>query len=148
MPSFEYRHRVTFEDSNVAGNVYYVNHMKWQGRCRELFLLEHAPQLVARLSDDLALVTVRCACDYLAELFVFDEVIVRMRLGSVTQGRISMRFEYLRVNGSDVQLVATGEQEVACMRREGTRLAVAAWPASFTAALERFSAASATHSAG
>ena len=81
MRSFDYRHRVSFEDTNVAGNVYFINHLKWQGRCRELFLLEHAPELLTRLSDDLALVTVRCTCEYLAELFVFDEVIVRMRLG-------------------------------------------------------------------
>lgn len=142
MRSFDYRHRVSFEDTNVAGNVYYVNHLKWQGRCRELFLYEHAPELLARLNEDLALVTVRCACEYLSELFVFDEVIVRMRLGGLTQGRVSMRFEYLRVNGPDAHLIATGEQEAACMRREGSRLAPAPWPLSFVTAVERFAAAS------
>lgn len=141
MPSFEYRHRVSFEDTNVAGNVYFINHLKWQGRCRELFLHEHAPELLTRLDDDLALVTVRCACEYLAELFVFDEVIVRMRLGALTQGRVSMRFEYLRMSGSVAQLIATGEQEAACMRREGTRLVPAPWPPVFVAAVERFTAA-------
>lgn len=144
MRSFDYRHRVSFEDTNVAGNVYFINHLKWQGRCRELFLLEHAPELLTRLNDDLALVTVRCTCEYLAELFVFDEVTVRMRLGGLTQGRVSMRFEYLRVNGSGTQLIATGEQEAACMRREGARLAPAPWPASFVTAVERFATGAAT----
>lgn len=142
MRSYDYRHRVSFEDTNVAGNVYFINHLKWQGRCRELFLHEHAPDLLARLNDDLALVTVRCECDYLAELFVFDEVIVRMRLGGLTQGRVSMRFEYLRVNGSATpQLIATGGQEAACMRREDARLSPAPWPPSFVRAVERFTTA-------
>lgn len=141
MRSFDYRHRVSFEDTNVAGNVYFVNHLKWQGRCRELFLHEHAPELLTRLNDDLALVTVRCTCEYLAELFVFDEVIVRMRLGGLTQGRVLMRFEYLRVNGPDPQLIATGEQEAACMRRDSARLAPTPWPAAFVSAVERFAAA-------
>lgn len=144
MRSFDYRHRVTFDETNVAGNVYFVNYLKWQGRCRELFLHEHAPDLIARLSGDLALVTVRCACEYLAELFVFDDVTVRMRVGGITQGRVTMRFDYLRTNGSAVQLIATGEQEAACMRREGSSLAPAPWPPSFVNAVERFAAAAAT----
>jgi len=141
MRTFDYKYRVSFEDTNVAGNVYFINHLKWQGRCRELFLHQYAPELLARLSDDLALVTVRCSCEYLAELFVFDEVIVRMRLGGLTQGRVSMRFEYVRMNGSETQLIAIGEQEAACMRREGSRLAPAPWPPAFVNAVERFAAA-------
>ncbi|HVR11545.1 MAG TPA: acyl-CoA thioesterase, partial [Thermoanaerobaculia bacterium] len=43
MRYFEYRHLVGFEETNLVGNVYYVNHLRWQGRCREMFLLEHAP---------------------------------------------------------------------------------------------------------
>ena len=37
MKYYEYRHLVAFEESNLVGNVYYVNHLRWQGRCRELF---------------------------------------------------------------------------------------------------------------
>ena len=38
MKAFEYRHVVGFEETNLVGNVYYVNHLRWQGRCREMFL--------------------------------------------------------------------------------------------------------------
>ena len=37
MRSYEYRHVVAFEETNLVGNVYYVNHLRWQGRCREMF---------------------------------------------------------------------------------------------------------------
>src|ERR687897_161818 len=77
MRRFEIRHVVSFEDTNVVGNVYYVNHLRWQGRCREMFMREYAPELVERLASDLAMATVRCSCEYLLELSAFDEVAVR-----------------------------------------------------------------------
>ena len=124
MKAYEYHHLVGFEETNLVGNVYYVNHLRWQGRCREMFLRDHAPEILAELADGLALATVRCSCDYLAELEAFDEVVLRMRLGGVVQNRITLNFEYWRKNGEGEELVARGEQVVACMRREGKRAAV------------------------
>lgn len=121
MRAYEYHHLVGFEETNLVGNVYYVNHLRWQGRCREMFLRDHAPEILAELSRDLALATVRCSCDYLAELEAFDEVVLRMRLGGVVQNRITLSFEYWRKHGDGEELVARGEQVVACMRREGRR---------------------------
>lgn len=138
MRPFEMRHVVSFEDTNVVGNVYYVNHLKWQGRCREMFLRAHSPDLLARMGKDLSLVTVRCSCEYLGELFAFDEVLVRMRLGGLTQGRMSLRFDYYRVSSGTEQLIARGEQEIACMRRDAERFVPSAWPASFAEAVGRF----------
>src|SRR5262249_10796842 len=117
MRFYEYRHAVTFEETNLVGNVYYVNHLRWQGRCREFFLRDHAPEVLAELARGLVLITTRCSCDYLAELAAFDEVVLRMRLGGLTQNRIALLFEYWRLRGAGEELVARGEQHVACMRR-------------------------------
>lgn len=121
MKAYEYHHLVGFEETNLVGNVYYVNHLRWQGRCREMFLRDHAPEILAELSQGLALATVRCSCDYLAELEAFDQLVIRMRLGGVVQNRITLNFEYWRRNGDGEELVARGEQIVACLRREGDR---------------------------
>ncbi len=43
MRAFEYHHVVGFEETNLVGNVYYANYIRWQGRCREFFLRERAP---------------------------------------------------------------------------------------------------------
>ena len=43
---YEYRHIVGFEETNLVGNVYYVNYLRWQGRCRELFLKDMAPDVL------------------------------------------------------------------------------------------------------
>jgi len=106
--SYEYRHLVCFEETNLLGNVYYVNHLSLQGRVREMFLSEHVPDILEEFSRGLSLATVRVSCEYLAELAPFDEVIIRMRLGELTQSRMTLLFEYWRAAESGEELVARG----------------------------------------
>ncbi len=122
MRTFEYHHTVSFEETNLVGNVYYANHVRWQGRCRELFLYTHAPELISALAEGLALVTTRVSCEYLSELFAFDQIVIKMRLGGIAQNRVTMLFEYWRRKGETEQLVARGEQQIACMLRQGDQL--------------------------
>ena len=121
MKAYEYHHIVSFQETNLVGNVYYANYVQWQGRCREMFLKDNAPDIITELCQGLALVTVRVSCEYLSELFAFDHVIIRMRLGEIKQNRITMLFEYWRVTDEGEELVAKGEQQTACMRREDSR---------------------------
>jgi len=132
---FEYRHTVGFAETNLVGNVYFTNYLSWQGRCREMFLLENVPDVLEELQRGLALVTVRVSCEFLNELVAFDEVAVRMRLTAHAQNRATMSFEYWRVNHNTEELVARGEQQVAAMRRQGTGMAPTPFPPSMQAAL-------------
>jgi len=135
---YEYRHIVGFEETNLVGNVYYTNHLAWQGRCREMFLRENAPDLIPELNRGLSLATVRCSCEYFAELAAFDEILVRMRLVELIQNRIDLAFEYFRLRNGQEQLVARGQQQVACMKREGPDLVPAPIPASLREALASY----------
>lgn len=119
-PTYDYAHVVTLEETNLVGNVYFVNHLRWQGHCRELFLRERAPGVLAELGHGLALVTLRCSCEYFGELEAFDRVLVRMSLGELLESRIVMRFDYLRDAGGERELVARGEQEIGCLERSET----------------------------
>jgi enediyne biosynthesis thioesterase len=128
-----------------VGNVYYANHVRWQGRCREMFLRDHCPEVLEELTRDLALVTLRTSCEYLAELEAFDRVAIRMRLVELAQNRISLAFDYVRLDGDGdadsvrETLAARGEQAVACMRRgpDGV-LAPCPVPAGLREALRRY----------
>ena len=122
MRAYEYRHVVGFEETNLIGNVYYANHVRWQGRCREMFLRDRAPEVIEALKHGLVLVTTRVSCEFMAELVAFDEIILRMRLGDLGQNRITMKFEYWRHTTAGEELVARGEQQVACMQREGEQV--------------------------
>ncbi len=141
MASFDYHHVVGFEETNLVGNVYYVNHLRWQGRCREMFLRRYAPELVDDLRDGLCLATTRCSCEYLAELGPFDEIRVCMRLGEIRQNRITMCFEYWRSGPAGEELVARGEQQIAVMRRVGERTVPAPIPEALHTALKPHAAA-------
>jgi enediyne biosynthesis thioesterase len=83
-----------------------------------MFLRDHAPEILSDLSRGLSLATLRVSCDYLAELNAFDEIVIRMRLGELTQSRMTLKFEYWRVKSDGEEIVARGEQQIACLRRD------------------------------
>jgi enediyne biosynthesis thioesterase len=125
----------------MVGNVYYANHVRWQGRCREMFLRDYAPEVVEALKGGLALVTTRVSCEYFAELSAFDELVIRMSLRELTQNRITMVFEYWRLSpGGDKELVARGEQQVACMQRKGEKMFPSPVPEQLREALREYAA--------
>ena len=131
------RHTVTFEETNVVGNVYFSNYLRWQGHCRELFLREHAPAVLDELAAGLKLMTVRCSCEFYAELAAFDEIEVRMRLGRQEQNRIALDFDFVRLSPTE-SVVATGKQEIAFARAVGGETEAVSPPASLLAALRPY----------
>ncbi|MFY1668896.1 acyl-CoA thioesterase [Plantactinospora sp. WMMB334] len=136
---YEYLHTVGFEETNLVGNVYYVNYLRWQGRCREMFLKERAPDVLAELQADLKLFTLRVDCEFFAEITAFDELAVRMRLVDLAQTQIEFGFDYLRLDpGGGETLVARGRQRVACMRGPNGATAPARVPESLTRALDAY----------
>ncbi len=135
---YEYRHVVSFEETNLVGNVYYVNYLRWQGRCREMFLLEHAPDVLTELRDDLKLFTLKSECEYLAEISAFDQLSIRMRLEELTQTQIAFAFDYVHLHDGMEELVARGKQRVACMRGKGAEVTPTRVPESLRAALEEY----------
>lgn len=138
MRTYEYIHTVSFEETNLVGNVYYANYVRWQGRTREMFLKDHAPEILQDLAQGLALATVRVSCEYFSELFAFDQVAIKMRLEEITQNRITMIFEYWRLNPDGEELVARGEQQTACMNRVGEKLLPTPIPPALKAALQLY----------
>lgn len=136
---FEYPHTVGFEETNLVGNVYYVNYLRWQGRCREMFLKNRAPDVLAEMQDGLKLFTLKVDCEFFAELTAFDELSVRMRLVDLAQTQLEFSFDYVRIDpGGGETLVARGRQRVACMRGPNTRTAPSRVPDSLVRALEPY----------
>jgi enediyne core biosynthesis thioesterase len=138
---FEYLHTVGFEETNLVGNVYYVNYLRWQGRCREMFLKTYAPEILADLQRDLKLFTLRVDCEFFAELTAFQDVAVRMHLVDLAQTQIELSFDYARLSAGRDTLVARGRQRVACMRGESTRTVPTRVPEPLRRALEPYALA-------
>ncbi|MET8233597.1 acyl-CoA thioesterase [Micromonospora sp. NPDC005298] len=135
---YEYRHTVGFEETNMVGNVYYVNYLRWQGRCREMFLKDRAPAVLADLQQDLKLFTLKVDCEFFAELTAFDDLSIRMRLTELAQTQVQFGFDYVRLDDSGETLVARGSQRVACMRGPNTRTTPARVPEALAKALQPY----------
>jgi enediyne biosynthesis thioesterase len=58
-----------------------------------------------------------------------------MRLRDITRNRITMLFEYWRITDEGEELVAKGEQQAACMRREGEKMVATPIPDELQSAL-------------
>ncbi|MEU5726445.1 MULTISPECIES: acyl-CoA thioesterase [unclassified Micromonospora] len=138
---FEYPHVVGFEETNIVGNVYYVNYLRWQGRCREMFLKRNAPEVLADLQGDLKLFTLKVDCEFFAEITAFDELSIRMRLVDLAQTQVEFSFDYVRLDpGGGETLIARGRQRVACMRGPNTRTVPTRVPEPLIRALEPYRA--------
>lgn len=138
MTFYELRHTVLFEETNLLGNVYYVNHLKWQGRCRELFLRDHVPGVLGEIAGGLRLVTVRCSCEYEDELAAFDEVAIRMSLQAIGPTSLTLTFDYYRIAGGVESRVARGEQTIAFLRGSRDKAAAVSIPRELRDALRPY----------
>lgn len=136
---YEIRHTVGFEETNLVGNVYYVNYLRWQGRCREMFLKDKAPAVLAEVREDLKLFTLKVECEFFAEITAFDELSIRMRLEELTQTQIQFAFDYVRLTDGGETLVARGRQRIACMRGPNTATVPTRVPEQLRAALAEYS---------
>jgi enediyne biosynthesis thioesterase len=148
-PYYEIRHMVGFEETNLVGNVYYVNYLRWQGRCREMFLQQKAPAVLDDIRDDLKLFTLKCECEFFAEITAFDELSIRMRLEDLTQTQVQFAFDYVRVREGGVEdVVARGRQRVACMRGPNTDTRPTRVPDALVAALAPYATGAAAAMVG
>ncbi len=136
---FEYRHTIGFEDTNLTGNVYFANYIRWQGKCREIFIKEKAPGLLLLIEkNELAIITTNCSCEFLSELHAFDEVIITMELLEMGHNRVKMRFEYyIEINGAR-KTVAIGYHEIGCFSRMGSELGIIPVPPPLKKALQEY----------
>ena len=139
MNEYEYRHVVGLGETSMVGNVYFARYLDWQGRCRETFLFENAPEVIDLLqSRELALATRSCSCNYSGAdgFYAGDEVLVRMTLTKFRGARMSLAFEYCDARDPE-RVVATGHQEVACLVRGDSGWIPSPFPLSFMQALVR-----------
>ncbi|MEX5717413.1 acyl-CoA thioesterase [Geodermatophilus maliterrae] len=141
---YEYLHTVGFEETNLVGNVYYVNYLRWQGRCREMFLREKAPAVLEEVRQDLKLFTLNVECEFFSEISAFDDLSIRMRLEELTQTQVQFTFDYVQVTDGAQNLVARGRQRIACMRGPNTATVPARVPESLRRALAPYAVAGVT----
>jgi enediyne biosynthesis thioesterase len=114
---FRWRPFISFEDTNLMGNVYFARFVSWQGKCREAFLVQHAAGLLPLLARDLRLVTTSVSCEFREELHAFDALELEMRLVGPPAWEINLSFDYRLDPDASCRCAAIGRQTVRVMRQ-------------------------------
>jgi enediyne biosynthesis thioesterase len=136
--TFDMRCQVTFEETNLVGNVYFTNYFSWQGRCREMFLSEWSPQVLHELAaGELRLVTAHASCDFIDEFTAFDEILVRMSLNRFIPYGVSLDFQF-SLAASPAETRARGRQDIKFLRRQAGRWDLCEIPRTLITAVNRY----------
>jgi enediyne core biosynthesis thioesterase len=109
-PWMEYRHLVTFEDTNAVGSVYFAKYFNLQGECREKLLAQFYPEFVHDVRLGFCLVTESAHQEYYGEATLFDTLVIRVTVTALSRSRIEFEFEF--VHETDGRLLARGRQAV------------------------------------
>jgi enediyne biosynthesis thioesterase len=143
--AFVYRPAITFASTNIEGNVYFANFVNWQGACREMFLKEHAPQVLKMVVERrIVLHTSRVSCEFTDPVgaLLNDDIAVEMTLKHLRGGRMTVAFEYYREGNESDGLprtqIASGEQSLCCKRISRNGLVPAVFPQELLLALRQF----------
>lgn len=111
----------------------------WQGKCRELFLADHAPNTLRLVAQrHLALQTSSASLELHRLPTHLDEVRLEMRLEGIKCGQIDVRFDYFSVSNGSAIHFATGRQRMSSKRYVGVGIAPCALPTDMLQALSRF----------
>ena len=113
----------------------------WQGKCRELFLEDHAAGILNRVANrDLILQTTTASLDMLQlPPEATDQVRIEMRLESLKCGQMGVRFDYFadRSYGLPIRF-AKGSQKMSSKHQSGPAVVPCPFPADLLLALRKF----------
>ncbi len=143
--AFVYRPAITFASTNIEGNVYFANFVNWQGACREMFLKEHAPQVLKMVVErHIVLHTSGVSCEFTDPVGagLNDNIAVEMTLKHLRGGRMTVAFAYYREgnerDGVPRTQIASGEQSLCCKHISRNGLVPAVFPQELLLALRQF----------
>ena len=113
--TFEHRKIVTIGETNMEGNVYWLNFCRWFGEVRELFLLSLLPPEVNVAEflklNEIAIVTCDIGMDFLKPAFFTDRIIVRINTSNFGRCRLDILVEI--ENETSGEVIARGKQKLA-----------------------------------
>lgn len=123
MTAHQFCLRVYYEDTDLAGIVYYANYLKFIERARSEFLREiGVDQTVLKKEAGVVFAVRRVEADYLAPALFDDDLTVRTRVQTVTAARIVLNQDVMR--GED--LLFSSIVTIAALTEKGRPTRIAA----------------------
>jgi len=107
--------RVYYEDTDMAGIVYYANYLRYIERARSDWVREMGIDQLAMKAEGVVFAVRRVEADYLAPARLDDVLTVETRIVAVTGARLVMEQRVLR--GPD--MIFSAQVTIACLSRSG-----------------------------
>lgn len=123
--TFSYERVPYLTDTNMFGNVYFAQYFDFQGEAREEFfryVMREDYGLFAQQGYGMA--TIDAYLKFKKELFVYEAVIIKVRLKKLKRMKALLEFVFIRKD--DSSLIADGYQQVAFISREGQPIPIPA----------------------
>lgn len=114
--------RVYYEDTDLAGLVYYANYLKFIERARSEWVREMGIDQVQMKAEGFVFAVRRVEADYIAPAHYDDQLVVESTMDAITGARVVFRQDVRR--GED--LLFSAQVTVVCLTTQG---AVARLPA-------------------
>jgi enediyne biosynthesis thioesterase len=117
-----------------------IDLLSWQGKCRELFLADHAPEMLRLVAErKLALQTSSASAAITnIPLHPVEEVRVELRLENIKCGQMGVRFDYFAESALGAVQIAEGTQRMSCKKWNGSSLVPCVFQKDLLKALGRF----------
>ena len=107
--------RVYYEDTDLAGIVYYANYLKFIERGRSEWVRELGVDQLAMKAEGFVFAVRRVEADYLAPARYDDELLVETRLEEIRPARLTVRQEVQRAG----QVLFTALVTIVCLDAGG-----------------------------
>lgn len=121
--TFKYDRTIHLSDTNMFGSVYFASFFNLQGEAREEFLQHFmAKDFGTFVEQRYGIVTVDAYCKYNAPLFLYDNIVVKLRVTKLKRTKFEIQFETERQ--SDKLVAATGKQWIGFTTAEGKPIAI------------------------
>lgn len=93
---FEYPVVVSIGDTNMEGNVYWVNYFTWLGKAREVFLMSVFPDFLQLFALGARIMTHETNIRHMSPAFFPEEIVLKISMGEVRGTSAKMFVEFTR----------------------------------------------------
>ncbi|RAL26962.1 type I polyketide synthase [Thermoflavimicrobium daqui] len=109
----------SLEESNLVGNIYFSNYTIWQGKVRDQFFYQLAPELFQGTGEQGEWIALNTHIQHLREAMPFDTIEVEMSLAKRYEYGVKLFFEYYKLaSDGQKQKLAFGEQDIVWIKRD------------------------------
>ena len=134
-PYHEHRLRVRYAETDQMGVVHHMNYLQYFEESRTTLMRDRGCSYAELERRGWTLPVRNVVVRYRSPAYYEDELAIRTRVGRIRAASLTFESEVVRV--SDGTLIAVGEVELACLRKDSAERRPAPLPEELVALLER-----------